>query len=382
MVSKRRSQGGFVLLAVLALAAASFVAAGAAAVLASEVAATTAADLAGAGADAAARAGLAAAAEELRWGSSLPTGPLLSFTGSFGAAAYDVVITADLAAAAPGSGQTFVANVTGRCGSARRQVTARLLVQPSALAAGCAVAGDCIVEAPTQITGSGLYVGGTVTGRQLITFGEAGAAGPALDTVHPDLWLLAAVHAGGGIFVDRVGEEHEVGLPAGSDSDVHAGTPPPAAATAMPPAEVLADLHAHEIDPGAALRDDELHLDKLPLAPADATGRPARGVVIFVAPANAADCVSISGQGVPGSNPVTIIVDGNARVVGSDGTGVSFSGALVVTGEATVEAPLNVQGCVFAGGLHVRAPFTVTLPLAWPRAAPTGYYRCSLAAVE
>lgn len=382
MVSKRRGQGGFVLLAVLALAAASFVAAGAAAVLAREVAATTAADLAGAGADAAARAGLAAAAEELRWGLSLPNGPLLSFTGSCGAAAYDVVITADLAAAAPGSGQTFVANVTGRCGTARRQVTARLLVQPSAVAAGCTVAGDCIVEAPTQITGSGLYVGGTVTGRQLITFGEAGAAGPVLDTVHPDLWLLAAVHAGGGIFVDRVGEEHEAGLPAGSDSDVHAGTPPPATLTAMPATEVLADLHAHAIDPGAALRDDDLHLDELPLAPADATGRPARGIVVFVAPTNAADCVSISGQGVPGANPVTVIVDGNARVVGGAGTGVSFSGALVVTGETTVEAPLNVQGCVFAGGLHVRAPFTVTMPLAWPRAAPTGYYRCSLAALE
>ncbi|MGO8684243.1 MAG: hypothetical protein ACLQUT_06655 [Thermoleophilia bacterium] len=382
-MSKCRDQSGFVLLAVLALAVASFVAVGAAAVLTSEVAATTGADLAGAGADAAARAGMTAAAEELRWGSSLPAGPLLSFTGPCGdGAAYDVVMTADLAGAAPGSGQTFVVNVTGRCGTARRQVTARLLVQPSAIAAGCAVAGDCIVEAPTQITGSGLYVGGNVTGRQLVIFGGARAVGPALDSVHPDLWLLAAVHAGGSIFVDEIGEEHEAALPAGPDSDVHAGTRPPAAITAMPAAKALADLRAHAVDPGAALRDDELYLDELPLIPLDAAGRPARGVVIFVAPANAAGSISISGQGAPGANPVTVVVDGNARVVAGAGVGASFSGALVVTGEATIEAPLNVQGCVFAGGLHVRAPFTVTMPFAWPRAAPAGYYRCSLAALE
>jgi hypothetical protein len=48
-----------------------------------------------------------------------------------------------------------------------------------------------------------------------------------------------------------------------------------------------------------------------------------------------------------------------------------LSGALIVTGTLTVDAPLCVEGSLFAGRLVVRAPLTVSFSaVSGPSAAP------------
>ena len=372
MVSRRDRQGGFVLLAVVVIAAIAFLAVGTAAVLAREVSLGTGMDVDSASADAAVRAGLTAAAAEIRWSGAYAGSAPLTFSGSCDdRSRYDVTIDPD----------TFNLSVDGSCGATRRVLAARLTTQPTAIAAGCAVSGDCVLDAPTVIAGAGLYVGHDVSGREQVSFLGGGGVGPACDLVHPELWSLAGVHAGGDIFLGD-GEEPASSDEYETDSCVHSGTPPPPGITSLPDAIILADLRMHAIDAEVALQDNVLHLDELPAAPIAQAGKPSDGIVVVVSPDVVGGRISIRGRRAPGACPATVVIDGDAQVDGDDQAGAALSGALIIMGQLSVEAPLCVQGCLLAGGLRVFAPLNVTIPASWPRWCPDGFLKCVLTAMD
>ena len=64
----------------------------------------------------------------------------------------------------------------------------------------------------------------------------------------------------------------------------------------------------------------------------------------------------------PQACPATVVVLGDCVIVGGpDGSApAALNGALIVTGTLTVDAPLCVEGSLFAGRLVVRAALTVS----------------------
>ena len=370
------------LLAVVVIAAMAFLAVGTAAVMAREVTLGTGMDVDSACADAAARAGLTAAAAEIRWsGACASSAPLTLSWSCDDRSHYDVTIDPDLDIPEPPDAHTFNLSVDGSCGAARRVLAARLATRPTAIAAGCAVSGDCVLDAPTVIAGAGLYAGHDVSGREQVSFLGAGGLGQACDVVHPELWSLAGVHAGGDILLAN-GEEPASSGEYESDSCVHIGTPPPPDITSLPDAIMLADLRMHAVDAEAALQDNVLHLDELPTAPVAQDGKPSDGIVVVVSPDVAGGRISIRGQRASGACPATVVIVGDAQVDGDDEAGAALSGALITMGQLSVEAPLRVRGCLLSGDLHVLAPLQVTIPASWPGWCPDGFLKCVLTAMD
>jgi hypothetical protein len=385
-IARRRGERGFALLAALLVAsiAALSIATLVAVVLSS--AAIAADDAAAARAADAARAGVTDALQRLRWGwlapgaAQSPTrfGPLACGDGSYTVAVSlpaggDLVprlgAGAALTAADPGVAVCRV-DATGVCGHVSRTLHAMVLVTPDGLPRGLVVGADAQLGASVTLSGCGLYVGGDVDGREWVACAPPGggaAALPPADLAYDGLWSRAGVHAVGHVLAAGV-DEHTLGsgpAPA-ADSDVDSGVVPPAALVAPPAPATLADLGAHAADPGAALGADGLDLALLDRAGPPALGAPAApagGWVYVVAAPHVPGGLALRGAR-PGPSqacPVTVVVLGDCTVAAApSGAQAALSGALIVTGELAVDAPLQVDGGVFVGRLVVRAPLQVS----------------------
>jgi hypothetical protein len=257
-------------------------------------------------------------------------------------------------------------DATGVCGRASRTIHAMVLVTPDGLPRGLVVRGDADLQAGVSLTGCGLYAGGDVSGREHVVC-PPGIGSPPGDLAYDGLWTAAGVHAVGHIVADGA-EEHVRGAAPAADSDADTGTVPPAALVAAPAPATIADWRVHATDPGAALGPEGLDLSLLDTASPPVPGDPllpAGGRVYVAAAPPGAAGLALSGQraAAPQACPVTVVVLGDCTVTtGAGTTAAALSGALVVTGTLTVDAPLRVCGGLYAGRLVVRAPLQVTFP--------------------
>lgn len=270
----------------------------------------------------------------------------------------------------------------GVWGQARTELHVVALATPDGLPRGLVVGGTATLEAPTVLQSCGLYAGGDVSGREWLTVGAGPGAPPASgsadgisDLAYGRLFPLAGVHADGRILVHGIDEHLSHDAPA-ADTDVDSGTVPPADLVAAPTAAVIGELAAHASPAIAAQGPFGLDLELLDQAAPAALGGPwlpAGGRVYVVAPTGGELNVFGARESAPQACPATVVVVGDCTVcAGPAGqTGAALNGALVVTGALTVDAPLRLDGSLYAGRLVVRAPLTVHFAAAsGPSAAP------------
>ena len=275
-------------------------------------------------------------------------------------------------------------STTAEVGRARASAGRVVALVPGALPLGLSVSEDLDAQAELSVEGSGVYVGGCVRGRPLISF-EAGSGVPLVpgadgvpcppDLAHGELWQAAGVHAGAAI-VDGA-------LPNDTDAEVQA--PDVSGLVALPNAAWLAAAQAHALDPGAALSVDVLHLDQLPPSfptgepgAAEAAGRaaPAEGYLVVVDATGIDGGLVVVGSRDQLAVPLTLVVIGDAVLGDSSLAGgeqaVAFRGALVVTGALEVAGPASLTGHLACRRLLVRAPLSVAVPPDWRLHPPLG----------
>lgn len=253
--------------------------------------------------------------------------------------------------------------VSAATGGARRRDELTMELRAEPWAAGVTCGADAEVRAPLQVSGSGVYVGGCLRGRENVAFirgaGSLTPAGDPVDGVHGDVFPAAAVHGGAGIFAEGA-EIHEA---PGSgryplDTDLHAGRPAADEWLAPPPAEFSAAAAEAAAPPGAALSGARLNLDELRApAGADADG----GACIVLPPL---DEVTVDGSLPPQAGRVLLVVRGDA-VLGEPGESVTFTGALVVSGRLRVRGGLFLAGSLHAGRLTIDAPTRIEVSPDW-----------------
>jgi hypothetical protein len=262
--------------------------------------------------------------------------------------------------------------IAAAASAARRVGLETVEVRAEDWAIGVSCERDADLAAGLTVTGSGLYVGGCLRGREHLSFtaGDAGltTTGLPIDGARGGDCAVAAAHAGAGIFV-RGTEIHDSPVGAyADDGDLHAGVAPLAAWVAGPSADILAAAQVEGTPVGVALRDGSLHLDAI--GPADplqmVTGR-----CMFVA---GSDEVTVEGVANADAGRLLVIVSGDA-VAGQPGETVALSGGLVVCGHLRVRGELNVEGFLHAGSLRVDAPASVTVPTDWRERALPGAAR-------
>lgn len=237
-------------------------------------------------------------------------------------------------------------------------------LRAEAWATGVTCSSDAEFRAPFVVDGSGVYVGGSVRGREEVQFplGAVGTtlAGEPADGARGDEVPAAAVHAGAGIFAGGL-EIHAPESPPDafpSDGDPHTAAAPPAAWVAAPSAEFLAAAEVRAEEPGPALVGRVLTLDAVSEATSDelAAGR------CLLLPAG--DEVTIEGVLPAAAGPLLVVVQGDA-VVGQPGTRVELNGGLVVCGRLRLRGELRLQGPLHAGSLVVEAPAFIALGPVW-----------------
>jgi hypothetical protein len=250
--------------------------------------------------------------------------------------------------------------------TARRRLHAVVELAPAVWAQGLTVGGDVRLHAPLTVSGGGLYCGGSVSGREFVTFGGPPADGqPAAaplvpgDHVRGEHWSVAAVHALGGIWAQGL-EIHEDPAASGADTDVHTGSGPIAAVAQAPsPAERTLLLEAADVvlTPGPG---GSVDLSGIPAAPQSGV---AALVVVVADPGTA---VAVLGERADAACPLVLVVEGDA-VLGSGGAPARLRGALIGFGSLAVEGPCAVEGHLRAASLTVDAPLAVTTPVDWRR---------------
>jgi hypothetical protein len=283
--------------------------------------------------------------------------------------------TAEWETVAPGPSSLWPrrrARVAAAASAARcvRRETVEIRVEDWAVGVSCS--GDADVAAEFRVAGSGFYVGGSLRGREYVSFaaGEAGvtADGRPADGARGDECPVAAAHAGAGIFAGGA-EVHDP--PAGvypEDGDPHAGVAPATAWVTGPSAEVLAAAQDGGSPAGDALQDGSLHLDAIGAAdPAELIA----GRCLVIA---GRDEVTIEGVAGEAAGRLLVIITGDA-VVGQPGTRVELHGGLVVRGRLRVRSELSLEGSLHAGSLDVDAPVTISLPRGWREQALPGAAR-------
>jgi hypothetical protein len=227
---------------------------------------------------------------------------------------------------------------------------------------GVTCVADADVAAPLAVTGSGVYVGGTLRGREHIDFvrgaGPVTPAGAPADGVRGEVFPVAAVHGGAGIFAGGVEVHDGASGEYEDDTDRHAGEVVPEGWLATPPAEFLLAAEAEALTPGPALSDGRLRLDAISPATVDEL---AGGRCLLLPPA---DEVVIEGTQPAEAGRLLVVVRGDA-VLGRPGDTALLSGGLVVTGHLAVRGPVSVQGSVHAGSLSIGAPMSITVPSTW-----------------
>ena len=252
--------------------------------------------------------------------------------------------------------------VAAAAGRSRRAGWANVELRIEEWAVGVSCEHDADIAARLTVSGSGLYVGGCVRGRESVSFGagDAGvtADGRPLDGARSGDCLVAAAHAGAGIFASGI-EVHDPPVAAyADDGDPHAGAAPPAAWTAGPSPEFLAAAESHGTPAGDAVRDGSLHLDAIVAAtPSELVA----GRCVMLAGSEEVTIEGVAGDDV---GPLLIIVPGDA-VIGQPGAPVALRGALVVCGRLRVRSEFELLGSLHAESLEVDAPVSVTVPLGW-----------------
>lgn len=325
------------------------------------------ADHAASGARAAAREGLNNVCDQLRWAPHLHAGnngaicePTGHWTASW------------RLAEPPASGAPrLTLDVTSTAGESQTNLQAEVELRPEHCAQGVVITGDVELRAPISVGGSGLYSGGCLRGREWLRFSEGETvAAPAADTVHPDVWPVAGVHALGGIWV--AGEEiHASGALPGtsewaSDSDTHTSQSGLAELTRALDPELLCALGEHAVPPGEALADGVLDLSRLPVRGPQAGSESAdlAGYIVLVRPERDTQLL-IVGERPAEACPVALIVDGDAYV-GLPGSSLTFAqGALVVVGKLEMQGPTRYLGHIYAERLTVAAPTRFEVPSDW-----------------
>lgn len=256
----------------------------------------------------------------------------------------------------------FGLTAEGASGRARHAVDAVVQMRQEPFACGLVVTGDVEAAASLRVDGSGLYCGGSVRGREWISFGSAGGQ-PAADGVHGDLWSQAGVHALGGIWI-RGAEEHGGGAtPAPEDTDTHSAVNDVMSAVSAPSPEWMDTTDRWADDPGGALDRAVLRLDRIPSAPDALDGRPeGSGFIFWLSSGDAA--VRVAGVRPPGSCPVLVVSDGDLAL-GDPLMDTSFEGAVVTRGHVDVEGTTAIGGGLCAGTLRAAAPLAVTVAPSW-----------------
>src|SRR5674476_1053492 len=196
--------------------------------------------------------------------------------------------------------------------------------------------------APLRVTGSGLYCGGCLRGREWLELGSLDAA----DGVHGDVWPQAGLHALGGVW--SAGEEIHAGPEAGAeypyDTDMHTGDNEVSRFVAPPEASLLIALRDAAVAPGAALHDGVLDLARLPLSRplGSGAGSGEDGYVVVATAAEGAE-LRLVGARPPGACPIVLVVQG-AAALGEPGVPTAFGGALLVLGSLRVCGPSALSG--------------------------------------
>ena len=363
------SQHGYALLAALVVTAlaAVFAAAAVAAVTARQN--IVGADVAKARAQTAAREALSCVCVELRRHPAALDGELASPV----VPTHDATWHASWVAVSAGAGTEWPATtvaVEGSSGDARQRLSAVLQLRAEPVPQGLVAAGDMDLQAPLRVTGSGIYCGGCVRGREWVEFGSLEAA----DGVHGDVWPQAGVHALGGVW--SAGKEIHNGPEAGAqyvrDTDTHTAGNDVARLVTAPDASLLISLRDASVAPGEALQDGVLDLARLPLTrPLSAgVGRRDDGYVVVATAAEGAE-LRIVGMRPAGACPVVLVVQGSAAL-GEPGTSTAFAGALLVLGSLRVSGASVVAGHLLASDVLVSAPLTLELADDWRLRPLTG----------
>jgi hypothetical protein len=358
VVTRRRSSRGFAILAVLLITIIASTLALVVVGAVSSLQVVEGADASGWRATAAQREALDAAVRALRWHPHATTG---AARGGDTAASWQVSWT-PVPPVTVGGWPRVAAQTAATAGRANRtdDLTLELRSEPWAMGVTCGA--DADVAAPLVVTGSGVYVGGTLRGRENVDFargaGPMTPAGIPADGVRTEVFAEAAVHGGAGIFARGVEIHDGASVEYPEDTDRHAGEPVPDAWLAGPAVEFLLAAQAAAMTPGPALSGGRLWLDAVSPASGDEL---AGGRCLLLPPA---DQVVIEGTQPAEVGRLLVIVRGDA-VLGRPGETVLLAGGIVVTGHLEVRGPVVIEGSLHAGSLGVEAPMSVTIPSAW-----------------
>ncbi len=359
-MSRHRGEDGYALLAALVVMAlaAIFAATSVAAVLARQ--GVAAADRGAAQAEALQRRALSAACQEARRGRWSSGGGAVS--GTFGQQADWRGAWSPLPDPSPTAWLTFSTIAEGTFGRARRSVDTLVQLRRASFACGLVVSGDAEFAAPLTVSGCGVYSGGSVRGREWVSFPEADGA-PAADRVRGDLWPQAGVHALGGIWTRGVEEHDDDPAAVPEDTDTHSAVNEVMGAVSAPPEDWLETVREWADDPGSALQDGVLMLDRIPAARSAADGRASdSGFIVWLPPGDSP--VRIVGIRPTGWCPV-LVVSGADVSIGGPTADTSFSGAVVTAGHLEVEGKTSIDGGLYAGSLRVASALAFTVPPSW-----------------
>lgn len=237
-------------------------------------------------------------------------------------------------------------------------------------AQGVTVAGNVVLSAPAAVSGSGVYVGGSLLGREWLTFVASGGAAVAVDGVCSETWPLAAVHAVGSIWEGDVEIHSAEGgsstlWPVDTDSHSSAEAVEAARRAVQPPPRTFVVAFAEQAEAG----DTTVDLSRLPAHhPDDGRGVMCHGILVLVRP-DEGTSVTLVGERPASCCPLTLVVDGDAAVGSPGAPRAASSGAVVVLGTLSVRAPWDHSGHVYAGNLSVASSLRVDVAPDW-RARP------------
>jgi len=320
-------------------------------------------------AQAVAKQALARVCLELRRHPAALEGGLSSAPTTAGGEAWQASwVAADTAAGVPWP--VAVVQLEGSYRDARKHLSAMLQLRAEPVPQGMVAAGDVDLQAPLRVTGSGLYTGGCLRGREWLEFGSldpAAGTTPPADGVRGDVWPQAGVHALGGVWSSG-GEIHatpEAGAEYPYDTDMDTSDNDVSRFVAPPDAALLTTLRDAAVAPGAALHDGILDLTDLPLSrpPGSAAGGWEDGYVVVATAAEGAE-LRLVGVRPPGACPIVLVIPG-AAALGQPDVSTAFDGALLVLGSLHVCGPSVLGGHVFVRDLLVSAPLTLQLAADW-----------------
>ena len=319
--------------------------------------------------------GLADVARALRWRPSLMSGSVAG--GDDGTGGTWQVTWGPEPPATTSVWPRVRARLTTAAGRARWHEDLMLELRTEPWAMGVTCREDADVERELVVSGSGVYVGGCLRGRENVGFsddtGAVTAAGLPADGVRGDVFTVAAVHAGPGVFA-RGAEIHDAPDPVDypDDSDRHSGAQFAAAWLEGPSAEFLLAAGAAATPLGPWFSDGRLRLTEVP----PASGADAVEGRCLVLPS--VDEVVIEGSPSPAAGRLLVVVRGDA-VVGGPGEAVELTGGLVVCGHLTVRGDFTLRGSLHAGSLRIAAKTLVSVPSDWRERPMAGAARPTLA---